>query len=462
MKDAAGQSREIVLPVVYDNNPFDERVETAWGFGCVIQGLSRTILFDTGGNGDLLLSNMRKLGIEPELIDAVVISHAHHDHCGGLEAFLRQNHDVTVYLPQSLDRGLKKAVRNSGAELVDVRERIELYEGAYSTGELGSRIREQSLVIKTAAGPVLLTGCAHPGIVTIVREAQKQLGEQVYMALGGFHLSGASAGEVRQIVNEMKAAGVQAVGPCHCSGDVARSIFEEAYGESFFPVGVGWQHRFETAEKKVCVYSGPGAVRAPDVEFALEKLNLNYTEVDRGAVNEGKLERCSVLIIPGGYTGEIVSNLGSRGSEEIRRFVRGGGGYIGICSGAYLAAETVEVPGSPTGLGIIDIKNRRKAGKEVTSIETTLPDHPILAGCSQRMNIWYENGPAMQPGDGVQTLARYEDGAAAVAYCTYGKGTVIVFSPHPEGSLEARANPEELGSLRLFGNAIRFACRSVR
>ncbi len=84
------------------------------------------------------------LGIEPEVLDVVVISHAHQDHSGGLEAFLRQNHDVTVYLPQSLGAALKKAVKNSGAELVDVRAPMELFEDAYSTGELGSRTRAQA------------------------------------------------------------------------------------------------------------------------------------------------------------------------------------------------------------------------------------------------------------------------------------------------------------------------------
>ncbi len=461
MKDAAGQSRKIVLTVVYDNNPYEEGLETAWGFACVVQGLPRTILFDTGGNGELLLSNMRKLGIKAEVIDAVVISHGHQDHYGGLEAFLGQNHDVTVYLPQSVHGGLKKAVKHSGAELLDVRQPMELCEDTYSTGELGSQIREQSLVIKTAAGPVLLTGCAHPGIVVIIHEAQKQLGEPINAALGGFHLSGASRGQITQIVEEMKAAGVQAAGPCHCSGDLARSIFREAYRDNFFPVGVGWQHRFGRTHNRVCVYSGPGTVKAPDVEFAMEKLSLDFSELDRAALTQQKLKGCGVLIMPGGQTEQILSGLGSDGLEEIREFIRNGGGYVGICSGAYLAAETVEVPGRPTGLGVMDIKNRREAGEKIRTIEVLAPEHAIFAGCTRAIDLWYQNGPAMEPGHGVEALARYEDGAFAVACCSYGKGTVVVFSPHPEGSLEARVDPEESGTIGLLNNAIRFASRAT-
>lgn len=62
MKGAGGQSPEIVLTVVYDNNPYDEHLQTAGGFGCVIQGLSRAVLFDTGGKGDLLLSTGDRTG----------------------------------------------------------------------------------------------------------------------------------------------------------------------------------------------------------------------------------------------------------------------------------------------------------------------------------------------------------------------------------------------------------------
>ncbi len=77
-----------MITIVYDNNLPDKRLQTAWGFACVIEGLAETILFDTGGNGKLLLSNMAAAGFNPEQIDSIVLSHIHADHTGGLHAFL--------------------------------------------------------------------------------------------------------------------------------------------------------------------------------------------------------------------------------------------------------------------------------------------------------------------------------------------------------------------------------------
>ena len=89
------------MTIVYDNNRFDPRLRTAWGFSCVVRGLEKTILFDTGGDGRTLLGNMTQLGIEPAEVDIVVLSHIHGDHTGGLERFLEKNPRVIVYSPDA-------------------------------------------------------------------------------------------------------------------------------------------------------------------------------------------------------------------------------------------------------------------------------------------------------------------------------------------------------------------------
>jgi len=86
---------------------------------------------------------------------------------------------------------------------------------------------------------VVITGCAHPGIVHIVQEAGAQRRRGVYLAIGGFHLSGMGSARISRIVEEIRAQGVQTVGPCHCSGDLARELFRESYGQGFVSVGVG-------------------------------------------------------------------------------------------------------------------------------------------------------------------------------------------------------------------------------
>ncbi len=229
----------VTVTILYENNASDPRLETAWGFSCLVEGLEKTILFDTGGDASLLLRNMRALGIDPQNVDVVVISHIHNDHLGGLAGFLEENPAVTVYLPQSFPENIKSATREAGAEVVAVHGPVEICEHALSTGELGDSIQEQSLVLETTQGLVVITGCAHPGVVNIVRRAQELTGEEVALVLGGFHLGGASEAEIASIVEDFRRLGVRRVAPCHCSGDVARRLFGETYGENFIPAGVG-------------------------------------------------------------------------------------------------------------------------------------------------------------------------------------------------------------------------------
>jgi 7,8-dihydropterin-6-yl-methyl-4-(beta-D-ribofuranosyl)aminobenzene 5'-phosphate synthase len=229
----------LTLTILYDNNAYDGKLNTAWGFSCLVEGLEQTILFDTGGDGDLLLRNMRGLALDPDAVDIVVISHVHADHVGGLTAFLEEKLAVTVYLPQSFPEDIKGATRQAGAELVQVCGPTEVCAHAFSTGELGKGMVEQALLIETAQGLVVITGCAHPGIVHIVRQAQKQTGEQVHLVVGGMHLANATRAVIADIVKEVQQQGVRKVSPCHCSGEVARKLFEEIYGDDFFPCGVG-------------------------------------------------------------------------------------------------------------------------------------------------------------------------------------------------------------------------------
>ena len=187
----------------------------------------------------MLLRNMRALGIDSQDVDVVVISHVHGDHVGGLAGFLEENHAVIVYLPRSFPESIKDATRDTGAGLVEVDGPAEICEHVYSTGELGDAIKEQSLMLETARGLVVITGCAHPGVVGIVRRAKELTGQEVHLLLGGFHLRDASEAEITEIIDAFRQMGVEKVAPCHCSGNVARRLFGEAYGTDFIPAGVG-------------------------------------------------------------------------------------------------------------------------------------------------------------------------------------------------------------------------------
>jgi 7,8-dihydropterin-6-yl-methyl-4-(beta-D-ribofuranosyl)aminobenzene 5'-phosphate synthase len=226
--------KPITLTVVYDNRSADSRLGTAWGFACLIETESATILFDTGGAGQLLMNNLTILGIDPRAIDAVVLSHVHNDHTGGLDRLLAVNDHLTVYLPRSFPASFKAQIHNP---VVEVSEPIVIADHIRTTGELGTAIVEQVLIIETSRGLIVLTGCAHPGIVEIVRQA-KTSGE-IYLVMGGFHLADRSVAEVETVIAELKRSGVQRAAPSHCTGDRAIEQFRAAFGTGFIPIGVG-------------------------------------------------------------------------------------------------------------------------------------------------------------------------------------------------------------------------------
>ncbi len=228
----------VAITILYDNNRFDERLETAWGFAALVENRGHTLLFDTGGDGPTLLSNIDILEVEPTRIQSVVLSHNHGDHTGGLAGLLEVGINPTVYLPPSFPASFKQGVAQV-TTVVEASPGMALAEDILTTGEMSSGIPEQAMVIRTARGLVVVTGCAHPGIVKVIDEAKSLFEEPVHLVLGGFHLGSANEAELAAILVDFRRLGVDKVAPCHCTGDRAIAMFAEEYGEDFIQAGAG-------------------------------------------------------------------------------------------------------------------------------------------------------------------------------------------------------------------------------
>ena len=189
IKKVKKYDKRLKLTIVYDNEVFQKGLVSDWGFSCYVQTPEANLFFDTGAKGNILLGNMTKLAIDPNDIDAIMLSHDHWDHTGGLNNLLELNPEVTVYEPtfSTTPKEFLKGIMTTGT-LVGI-----------------SGIKEQSLIIKTSKGLVVICGCSHPGLENIL-EVARNLGE-VFAVLGGFH--GFNKFDTLE--------GISLILPCHCT-----------------------------------------------------------------------------------------------------------------------------------------------------------------------------------------------------------------------------------------------------
>jgi 7,8-dihydropterin-6-yl-methyl-4-(beta-D-ribofuranosyl)aminobenzene 5'-phosphate synthase len=225
------------ISILYDNHA-QEGLRPGWGFSAWVSVGDESVLFDTGADKLVFEHNARALGCNLSTLGALALSHEHCDHIGAVSSVVRKG--LRLYVPASFARRFSSE-RRRGIEVVAVRGSAQICPGVKSTGQFGRKIREQALLVDGAEGPVLITGCAHAGIVAVADLATKLAGRPLALILGGFHLYRHDEAEVRYVAEQLLRLGVARIAPCHCTGDAATAILRDAYGERFVEVSAGSQ-----------------------------------------------------------------------------------------------------------------------------------------------------------------------------------------------------------------------------
>lgn len=238
-------SNGIAIINILDTTTFYSDLVTGYGFTSVIRTPELNILVDTGdydmdNPDEIILGNMKKIGISPKEIDIVFISHWHK--AKGLKGFMEANPDASVYAPlEDYDADRFKDAEID-YQIID-EQWAPLSENIFSTGSVYSKssaVYEQSLVIETEEGLIAIVSCAHPGIVEVANRIQNQFPDKdISLLMGGFHLSSISRDELPGILSELVAMGVEYMAPSHCSGAPFKDLAKEQYGDKYIDGGAG-------------------------------------------------------------------------------------------------------------------------------------------------------------------------------------------------------------------------------
>ncbi len=241
------------------------------GVSYLVEWNGKRVLFDTGQTGDVLLHNMKVLDVTFP-VDALVLSHGHYDHTGGLPTVLERQSGLSVYAHPDLyaehlaihgeqvspiGPPVDEAALRAKSHLLYSREPIEVVPGIWTSGEIPRQVPfevfssrslvihnekgelvpdpvwdDMALVVQASAGLVVLFGCGHAGIINTLRHVRETRQQQVIAIAGGIHLAGASAGRLEATVQAMEELGeIPQMWLGHCTGDQVVAYFASIWGQ---------------------------------------------------------------------------------------------------------------------------------------------------------------------------------------------------------------------------------------
>ncbi|MDI6894772.1 MAG: MBL fold metallo-hydrolase [Bacillota bacterium] len=292
MLGALGQADRVSVTVLLENSVARSDVAARHGLSLWVEVASGkhayNFLVDVGQAPDTLGENMSRLGIQADSVHAIVLTHCHYDHTGGLAEVIRRmgKRDIpvvahpAVFRPNFVVRprlyhvGMGTAdsageLARAGALLILTRDPLSLMEGVTTTGEV-ARVTDfedvgfpvwtvqdgrlvpdpmpddvSLLVNLKEQGLVVITGCSHAGIINILKHAIKLTGvDRIRAVLGGFHLVEAKPQRIEHTVSELLALAPQQVVAGHCTGTEAQFALRQALGERWQPLATGARFEF--------------------------------------------------------------------------------------------------------------------------------------------------------------------------------------------------------------------------
>jgi len=272
--------RELSITALVENTAGRTDCLGEWGLALWIEADQFRILSDTG-QGRTLLDNARLLGVELKNADALVISHGHSDHTGGIAALVASGFRGRVYAhPAALAKkyhreensppkakGIplecEQALRSPSIKLIDSSAPTEIAPGLRLTGAIprqtefekssgdsffldeectqpDSFVDDQALLIETPRGWVVVTGCCHSGLINTLHYVAKLTGNsRIYALVGGLHLFRASQERILATAEQLKKFGLRVLVPCHCTGFEATGILQTQFGNQVMGLRAG-------------------------------------------------------------------------------------------------------------------------------------------------------------------------------------------------------------------------------
>ena len=265
----------VTLTTLCENTAGKPGFMAEWGLSILVQTDSTNVLFDTGGSF-AAVRNADKLGVDLRAVDAIVLSHAHADHTGGLREVLRRTGPKEIiahpaiwelkYTKRAYEKreafiGIpftRAELELFGASFTLRKEPVHITDSIVTTGEIAQTadfeaiepifhvkgedgfrhdplLDDLSLIVRTQQGLVIILGCAHRGMINSIRHAQIITGEErVHTVVGGTHLFPKTDEQVEKAIFALQEIGVQKIGVSHCTGFHASMRLAQEFGNDFF------------------------------------------------------------------------------------------------------------------------------------------------------------------------------------------------------------------------------------